>query len=146
MVFNHVMIELGNFIEMKDLGKYTWSRDTVTNDPSLVGGWTDVNYGAISDDIKEFERLQYQFYFSDNSIDIHKKLLEIVNRYDACPYQILHLEYKGSYDDCGNYYYAIGFAAELAKDENSATKMYAKILDLYPTHPMALLARKKLTK
>jgi len=139
---NHTIIELDDFV------KYTWSRDPINNEPSLESKseWVGENYEVVTADLEEFKRLQSEFYTNNNFVDIHQQLSKIADRNAVCPYDAL-LIVDGKQDaDCANYYYTIGFAAELANDNNVAQKMYETVLEQYPTNPMALLAKKKLNQ
>lgn len=136
-----------------DLGqprKMIWTRDLTTDKPSLnsLNEWQDPNdttdYRAINADLKEFESIQKQFYISTDRVRIYTELLAIDHRYDICPYQLISPDTFFYKYECGNYYYTIGFAAELAGDHDMAQRMYATILDTYPENPMALLAKEKL--
>jgi len=142
----HTLIDLGQ------PAKLLWTRDSTTHKPTLKSlyEWQDPNdltdYGAINTDIKEFERLQLQFYLNDNPAGIYEDFLAIAKNYVQCPY-LLYYPSATLYEyACGNYYYTIGFAAELANDNNMAQKMYETVLEKYPTNPMALLAKNKLNQ
>jgi len=127
-----------------------WTRDPITNEPTLgsLYEWQNPNdttdYLAVNTDLKEFEQLQSQLYSSNNFTSIYDKLLIIANHYDTCPYLLNDLTTNFYKFEGGNYYYTIGFVAELVNDKDIAQKMYAKIVDQYPSHPMAALAREKI--
>lgn len=138
-------------VEVGQPRKLIWSRDQSTNEPFLnsLNEWQDPNdttdYSAISEDLKKFAVLQEQLYMSKDFQVSYKKLLEIANRYDTCPHQLFSPATNFYKYECGDYYYTIGFAAELAGDNNFAQKMYTKIIELYPNNPMALLAKEKIS-
>jgi tetratricopeptide (TPR) repeat protein len=144
IISNRTLIDLGQPT------KLIWTRNPDTHIPSLKSLYESedpndtTDYAAINIDLKEFEKLQSQLYSSKNYMDIYEKLLAIAQSYDACPY-LLNSPMSTFYEyECGNYYYTIGFAAELANDNNMAKKMYETVLEQYPTNPIALLAKKKL--
>jgi hypothetical protein len=138
-------------IEVGQPRKLIWLIDQSTKEPFLnsLNEWQDPNditdYSAIVEDLKKFAVLQEQIYVSKSFEVSYKKMLEIVNRYDTCPHQLLSPATNFYKYECGDYYYTIGFAAELAGDNNFAQKMYAKIIELYPNNPMVLLAKEKIS-
>lgn len=149
---NIQQLSSGRFlVEVGQPRKLIWSRDQKTNEPSLtsLNEWQDPNdttdYSAITEDLKIFKEKQEQFYMNDNFKASYEAFLEIANRYETCPF-LLFLPPAGSFYEyeCGNYYYAIGFSAELAGDNKFAQKMYAKLIEEYPDNPMALLAKEKI--
>lgn len=138
-------------IEVGQSRKLIWSRDQSTNEPFLnsLNEWQDPNdttdYSAIAEDLKRFAALQEQLYMGKNFEVSYKKLLEIASRYDTCPHQLFPPAPDFYKYECGDYYYTIGLATELAGDNNFAQIMYAKIIELYPDNPMALLAKEKIS-
>ena len=130
--------------------KLIWSRDEKTNEPSLtsLNEWQDpndtTNYSAITEDLKDFREKQEQFHMNDNFKASYEAFLETANHYETCPFLLFPPAGDFYKYECGNYYYTIGFSAELAGDNMAAQKMYEKIIKEYPDSPMALLAREKM--
>ncbi len=131
--------------------KLIWSRDKKTNEPSLtsLNEWQDPNdttdYSAITEDLKNFREKQEQFYVTNNFETIYEAFLETANHYDTCPFLLFPPAGDFYKYECGNYYYTIGFSAELAGDKKFAQKMYTKVIEEYPDNPMALLAKEKIS-
>lgn len=142
----------GFLVEVGQSRKLIWSRDQKTNEPSLtsLNEWQDPNdttdYSAIAEDLKIFKEKQEQFHMNDNFEASYEAFLETANRYETCPF-LIFLPPAGDFYKykCGDYYYTIGFSAELAGDNQLAQKMYAKVIEEYPDNPMALIAREKIS-
>ncbi|PKN95220.1 MAG: hypothetical protein CVU44_00645 [Chloroflexi bacterium HGW-Chloroflexi-6] len=136
------------WFELDDDNMYVWSRDQITDIPTFESQTDrdDVNYDIVSSDLETIEQLQNQLYTNTDVTTAYAEMLKIAERYDVCPYEISG-SFETDYDGlCGDYYYTLGFAAELAGDKETSKRMYEKVLTSYPDHPVALLASQKLVQ
>lgn len=138
------------FVKYWERGNFVWSRNLLTNEPSLRNlPYLSEDYPSVmrilnEDAIRRPLELREKILAGN---DVHKTYVEYLRvKYtynDACPdlKGVIGLEYN-----CGIYYFDLGFAAELAGDEKTAREMYTIIVEQYPDHPLALLAKNKLKK
>jgi tetratricopeptide (TPR) repeat protein len=132
--------------QVGDLKKFTWERDAVTQLPYLEseGAWADENTDVVTADLASYRQLQKQLYAGADPAKVYEEMLKIADRYQECPYEVQITVDGGHEDECGNYYYILGFAAELSGEKEMALQMYQKVLAAYPNHPMTLLAKEKM--
>jgi tetratricopeptide (TPR) repeat protein len=138
---NHALIALD------ENNKFAWERDSITGEPSLhyTAAWVDQKYEIANSDVDKLIELRHKLYQKINITGTYSEFFEIQKRYDTCLFTSDYLLGWKPYD-CGVFYYDLGFAAELAGDEKTAREMYSIIVEQYPDHPLALLAKNKLKR
>jgi hypothetical protein len=130
--FSIQLISTGEtFVKYSPDWAFVWSRDNTTNEPILE--WT------IYPDLQEYventklAEIRHELQAGEDPYTLYVEYMNVKKEYGAN----LAFHYAASYFD-------FGYIAELVGDKKTATDMYSKLIENFPNHPLAILAKNKL--
>ncbi|RPI93849.1 MAG: hypothetical protein EHM40_08555 [Chloroflexi bacterium] len=135
--FQVEMITSGEqFVKYSEYWAFLWSRDDVTNEPVFRATiFPKQEYYNETMDAARIVELRHKLQGGAEPYELYVEYMNLKKRYDANP----SLE-------CVICYFDFGHIAELVGDQKTAATMYSKLIEHFPNHPLAILARSKLGK
>ena len=124
------------FVKYSEVGRFLWSRDEITKEPRFHGTvMPEPGFYSEELDMTLVVELRHQVQSGVDSYELYVEYMKLKKHFDTN----LSL-------DCVTCYFDIGYIAELVGDNKTAVEMYSKVVEQFPEHPMAILAKSKLAR
>jgi hypothetical protein len=123
------------FVKYSQPWGFLWSRDDITNEPDLrvpVCGELECFIFEEESEVG-FAALRHQLQNGADSYQMYVEYMNLKKDFEVKPDR-----------ECVECYFDLGYIAELVGDTKTVTDMYSKLVESFPDHPLAILAKRKL--
>lgn len=126
------------FVRPPEFLSFIWSRDKNTNEPNFQMTHCVVAACYLLEQERrvDFEELRRQLQRGEDPYELYVEYMNLKKRYEV----------NSSLDKCADCYFDLGYIAELVGDKKIETEMYLKLIELFPNHPLSILAESKLER